>query len=120
MNLTFRSLGEFEPFDEDEEDDDGVAYEEPEEQMGNEFSRSVGPSLIPLSVDSVSDQLSLRLKRKIWSNEYVNLTSLLKRNVYKETSFLYINDGGQIESKSAESKDNFFSIDHWADCFLYS
>ena len=106
-----------EPFDNDVNED--VAFvDEAQAQKGKEFSRSVGPSLIPLSVDGVSDHVSLKIKRKIWANEYINLASLLERDMHRESSLLYINTNGQIESRAAESKDTIWSIEHWTDCFL--
>ena len=106
-----------EPFD-NYVDEDFAFVDEAQAQKGKEFSRSVGPSLIPLSVDGVSDHVSLKIKRKIWANEYINLASLLERDMHRESSLLYINTNGQIESRAAESKDTIWSIEHWTDCFL--
>ena len=104
------------PFDETD-DDDEVMVDDTRGNM-NEYVCAVGDGMIPLSVDGVSGHVPLKIKTKIWANQFINLPSLLDRNGRKDSSILYLNEDGRIESRSSGSKDEIRSKDHWTDCFL--
>jgi len=80
------------------------------------------PHLPRQSSDDVSVHVPASLKQRICRGEYINLALLLKGAVeladFTSGSSVFVLNGGTLESRPRECKDELTSIERWSDAFI--
>ena len=80
------------------------------------------PNLSRQTNDDVSIHVPASLKQRICRGEYINLALLLKGAVeladYANGSSVFVLNGGALESRPRECKDEITSIERWSDAFI--
>lgn len=80
------------------------------------------PNLPRQTNDGVAIHVPSSLKQRICRGEYVNLALLLKGAVeladYASGSSVFVLNGGTLESRPRECKDEITSVERWSDAFI--
>ena len=72
--------------------------------------------------DGLALHVPMQLKEKIWNNEYVNLSLLLKGNIelndFCSGGLIHLNESGILETRPKSVKQAVSTISEWTDAFI--